>query len=326
MSDITFQIAEREGARLVLGLGGVSGGGKTFTALQIAYGLANYNAKKIAFICTENRRGRLYSDAIKDANGVVQQFFIHDLIPPFSPQRYNDVIEAAARQGFEVLVIDSVSHEWEGQGGCEEIATQGDPKIPRWNKAKAEHKRFMNAMLQSPMHVIACMRARPKVKMVKRNGNTEFEDLGVLPIQEKNFTFELTASMMMWDGGQSREVIKCPSDIADIFGKPGAELHTGFLGADHGFRLRQWIDGGKTVDQEAQAARDRLSLEAEKGMEALQAAWKALPVAMRKRIDAKGCPDDLKSAAQAFDRQRADQKPGGAELDELNREIAGQQD
>src|SRR5690606_421502 len=95
------------------------------------------------------------------------------------------------------------------------------PKTARWNKAKAEHKRFMNAMLQSPLHIIACMRAAEKVKMVKRGDKTEYEPLGVLPIQEKNFAFELTVSMMMWNSGKQRETIKCPAELAPIFGTSG---------------------------------------------------------------------------------------------------------
>jgi hypothetical protein len=308
MGIFKIEEAEREGARLVVGLGGVSGGGKTFTALQLAWGMANFDSKKVGFICTENRRGRLYSDSLVDAQGVVHKFLIGDMTPPFSPARYIEAIQAFVQAGVEVLVIDSVSHEWEGQGGCEDIAhapgRDGQaPKNPRWNDAKREHKSFMNAMLQSPLHIIACMRAREKVKLVTRNGKTDYEPQGVLPIQEKNFTFELTASLMLWNGGKERDIIKCPSELQGIFGVAG-EAASGYLTAAHGKQLREWVDGAKSVDEEVKRARDSLQLVCEQGMDALQKAWMALPAKVRKAIDAKGCPDDLKKSAQAFDKAR----------------------
>lgn len=341
MSNI-FKIEEarREGARLVIGLGGVSGGGKTATALQLAWGMANYDSKKVGFICTENRRGRLYSDALKDSQGNVHRFLIGDLTPPFSPARYIEAINAFVKAGVEVLVIDSVSHEWEGQGGCEDIAHAPDrsgnaPRNPRWNDAKREHKSFMNALLQSPVHVIACLRAREKVKLVKveRNGKTvtDYEPQGVLPIQEKNFTFELTASMMLWNGGKSRDVLKCPAELETIFGQTGTWVdgytdedgvaHQ-WLTADAGKRLRDWVDGGHQVNEKVQRARDSLQMSCEQGMDALVAAWKALPAATRKAINPGGtCPEDLKASAQAFDEQRKVADNDNQEVDDLNKSL-----
>lgn len=322
MSIFKIEEAQREGARLVLGLGGVSGGGKTFTALQLAWGMANYDSRKVGFICTENRRGRLYSDALRDKDGKVHKFLIGDLTPPFSPARYIEAIQAFVDAGVEVLVIDSVSHEWEGQGGCEDIAHAGNPKNPKWNDAKREHKSFMNAMLQSPLHIIACMRAREKVKLVKVNGKTEYEPQGVLPIQEKNFTFELTASLMLWNGGKEREIIKCPAELQAIFGTAG-EWAQGYLTPAQGKALREWVDGGKQLDDAVQRARDSLQMACEGGMDALVAAWKALPAATRKAISPEGtCPDDLKKSAQAFDAQRAAGNDN-QQADDLNQQLLG---
>lgn len=327
MSIFKIEEAHREGARLVLGLGGISGGGKTFTALQLAWGLANYNSKKVGFICTENRRGRLYADSLKDAHGNIHRFLIGDLVPPFSPARYIEAINAFVAAGVEVLVIDSVSHEWNGIGGCEDIANAPDsqgkqPKNPRWNTAKLEHKKFMNAMLQSPLHVIVCMRAQPKVKLENQNGKTVYVDQGILPIQEKSFTFELTASMMLWNGGKQRDVLKCPDELSAIFGRAG-EMTEGYLTPEAGKMLRQWVDGGGQVDPEVQHAWDNLLMTCEQGMTALQAAWKALPAKIRNAIDATGCPATLKQSAQAFDEQRQLSSQNDNNLDELNNMVMG---
>jgi hypothetical protein len=317
VSIFKIEQAEREGARLVVGLGGVSGGGKTFTALQLAWGMANYDSSKVGFICTENRRGRLYSDALKDAQGKVHKFLIGDLTPPFSPQRYIEAINAFVKAGVEVLVIDSVSHEFEGIGGVEDIATAGNPKVPRWNDAKAQHKAFMNTLLQSPVHVIACMRAREKVKLVKQDGKTVFEPLGVQPIQEKSFTFELTASLMMWNEGKEQQVIKCPSELRSILGR-----ERGYITAADGKALRDWVNGAQQMNPEVARARDSLQLVTEQGMQALQAAWAATPKGIKAELGA-AFLEQLKKSAAEFDAQRRAASEGGADVANLNDQVLG---
>lgn len=318
MTIFTIEEAQREGARLVIGLCGISGGGKTYTALQLAFGMANYNSKKVGLLCTENKRGRLYSNALVDpATGEVQRFLVGDLTPPFSPQRYIESIAAFEKAGVEVLVIDSGSHEWEGIGGCEDIAHAGNPKNPAWNKAKAEHKRFMNALLQSPMHIIVCTRAREKTKQEMVDGKLKYVPMGVQPICEKNFSFELTASLMMWNEGQSQEVLKCPSELRDILGR-----QEGYISAADGAALRAWVDGGKQMDPEVERARSNMNLICEQGYAALQEAWGKLPAKIRKAIGAAGL-EVLKQSAQSFDAQRT--STDQAAVDDLNAELAGQQ-
>ncbi len=319
MSVINIRKAEREGARLVIGVAGISGSGKTFTALQLAYGLANYDANKVGFLDTENRRGSLYANALKDAAGNVQPFWIGDLYAPFSPQRYIDAILEFQKMGVEVLVIDSITHEWEGQGGCEEIATAGNPRMPDWKRAKAEHKRFMNALLQSDMHVIVCIRAREKVKIETINGKREVIPIGIQPVTEKNVMFEMTASMMVMDAGRQREVIKTSGTDA-IFGEAG--FHQGYLGPQHGKALRDWVDGATALDPRIEHAKNSLRTTCEAGMDALVAAWKALPKDIRQAISPSGtCPDEFKLSAQEFDALRA--KDSGKQVDDLNKEILG---
>lgn len=321
MSVIQIRKAQRAGARLFIVMAGVSGGGKTYSALQLAYGLANGNADKVGLLDTENRRGSLYAEALKNRDGVVQPFLIGDLYPPFSPQRYVDAILEFQKAGVEVLVIDSGSHEWEGEGGCEDIANAGNPRNPKWNEAKREHKRFLNTALQVDMHIILCLRAREKVKIVKRDGKTEYEPMGVLPICEKNLMFEATASMMLWDGGKSRDVLKCPEELAAIFGKPG-EPAQGYLTPRHGLQLRKWVEGGATVDPKLDHARNSLRTVAEQGVKAVREAWDAQSEDIRKALGA-GLLQELLESAQAYDDQRASAAAGGADLDDLNAAVLG---
>ena len=288
---MSFQVrkAERQGARLLIQLSGVSGSGKTYTALQLAFGLAKQDASKVVMIDTENRRGSLYANALPGG----AQFGIIDFYAPFSPERYIEAIDAACNAGAEVIVIDSVTHEWESEGGCEWIANQ--TRFPDWKRAKALHKRFMTHMLQSPAHIIACTRAREKV---------DFSDpknprpLGIQPIQEKNFSFEATVSLMMHNQGYAQDVLKCPAELQSVLGRG-----EGYIGAAEGVALRQWVDGGVPVDQNVEHSRGMLLNATEGGLAALQAAWAATPAGVRKKLGA-AFLDQLKASARAYDDAR----------------------
>ena len=281
--------AKREGAKIVLGIAGTSGSGKTYTAIQLGYGLAGKSGKHLGFLDTENRRGRLYSDILQEP------FKIASMEPPFSPDRYIEGIKAFEKAGCKVLVIDSVTHEWEGTGGCEEIATAGDPKVPRWNLAKLQHKRFMNALLQSSMDIICCIRAREKVDM---KNPRDIKQLGLQPICEKNFMYEMTASVRMEDEGRSQVVLKCPEALRSIMGRC-----KDYLTIEDGVKLRQWIDGGVPVDRGLERHRSELKASCEWGTEALKNAWEGLPK------EAKAALKDelpvLKASAEAYDKHAA---------------------
>lgn len=307
MSIIQIQKVQREGARILVMLAGVSGCGKTYTAIQLAYGMANGDANKVGFLDTENGRGKFYADTVP------QPFLYGELKPPFSPARYIQAIEEFSKAGVEVLIIDSGSHEFEGIGGIQDIAEAGNPRLPNWNKAKAEHKKFMSALLNSPMHIILCLRAREKAKPEKQivdgREKTVYVDLGLQPITEKNVVFEATASLMLHDQGTRQDAIKVPAALQGILGRGD-----GYLTADDGKALRAWVDGAKQLDPEVEHAKGLLQLAAENGLEALQTQWLALPKKVQTAINGKkGCPDSYKESARAFDEQRKAQ--AGAESD-----------
>ena len=289
MSVINIRKAQREGARMVIGIAGISGSGKTYSAIKLAYGLAGGDGNKVGFLDTENRRGSLYADIVTDP------FLIGDLYAPFSPQRYIDAILEFQKAGVEVLVIDSASHEWEGTGGCEEIAGSANNKVIGWANAKSQHKRFMNVLLQSNMHVIVCLRAREKI---------DFSDpknprpLGVQPICEKNFMFEMTASLMMQDRGRRQDVTKCPADLMPILGRG-----EGYLTEQDGASLKAWIEGANQLDPDVEKYRNILQSQTEQGGAALKKAWSDVPAAVRTKLG-RSFIDQLKLSAEAFDNAR----------------------
>ena len=295
--------AQREGARLVIGLAGVSGSGKTYTAIELAYGLADYDASKIGFIDTENRRGSLYADILQQSKPpTTTPFQIGDLVAPFSPQRYIDSIMDFQKTGIEVLVIDSITHEHEGSGGLLEIAGI-DTKY--WNRAKAEHKRFVNALLQSDMHIIVCVRAREKISMDrvrddKGNLKTEIHDEGLQPITEKNLMFEMSASLMMHDEGARQTVLKCPAALLPALGRK-----EGYITALDGKCIRDWVDGAKALDPTVEKFRNRLLSVCEKGAAYIEEAWGKTPATVQAALGAT-FHGTLMASAAAYDKARSD--------------------
>jgi hypothetical protein len=260
---------QRRAAKAVGVLAGQTGDGKTYSALMLALGLADFNPGRIGFLDTENGRGSLY-DTIYGTREQ-DRFLIADLPPPHSPARYVQAMREFARKEIDVLVMDSGSHEWEGEGGCDEIANNPNKKIPDWLAAKREHKRFVNTLLFMPFHVIVCLRAREK---------TSFKDpkkpvsLGILPICEKNFMFEATFSFMLHHRGQEREIIKLPDCLVPCLGE------NGYLTEQHGKKLRDWFGGIDPMER----FKNQLRLAASQGTSRLREAWGVIPSADRKTL------------------------------------------
>lgn len=283
---IEIRPVKRDQFKIVVGLAAPSGEGKTLSALKLAYGLAGGDPKKIGFLDTENRRGSQYSNVFGEP------FLIGDLAPPFSPQRYIAAMRQFADAGIEALVIDSVSHEWEGEGGCEEIAknakkADGTPrKSADWLNAKRLHKQFVNTMLYLPMHIIPCIRAREKADF--RNPDKPVS-LGIQPICEKNFMFEMSLSFMLSNRGKTRTPLKLSNEFEALVGCDG------YLTEDHGRALRDWCGGVDPLEK----ARNTLRLAASQGGDALKTAWESIGAGNRKILAS--FKDTLKDMAVAAD-------------------------
>jgi hypothetical protein len=204
----TFRPAIRENVGLWINLIGGTGSGKTFTGMRLASGISA--GKPFALIDTENRRALHYADAFK---------FDHaELRPPFRPEAYADAVVAADKAGYPVIVVDSGSHVWAGDGGVldwqdEEMARMaGDDyakrervKMAAWIKPKMAHKQMVQKLLQVKAHIILCLRAEEKIEMVKgKDGKLEIQKKqsmtgkdGWIPICDKNLPFEATCSFLL---------------------------------------------------------------------------------------------------------------------------------
>lgn len=221
-TQLEFKPAVRANVPLLIGFDGPSGSGKTFTALEVATGIASVigeaqgRAGRIFGIDTERGRMLHYADDFT--------FMYGELQPPFSPGSYGAAIAAAERAGADVVVIDSFSHVWEGEGGVREMAdaeeAAGKKAPSQWIEPKTKHKRLVNQMLASRAHVIVCMRSEEKMrveavlqfnddgtpkmwkgKQSTRTVITPASDIPIkdrwVPICEKRFPFEITTSFLL---------------------------------------------------------------------------------------------------------------------------------
>ncbi len=245
-----FRPATRENVSLLIGLSGGTGGGKTKSAFRLAKGIAG--DAPFAVIDTEAGRAKHYADEYRFDHG--------DLMPPFRPEAYANAIKAADDAKYPVIVVDSMSHEWAGDGGIldwqeDELQRMaGDDwkkrescKMAAWIKPKIAHKQMVQRLLQVRAHLILCFRAEPKIEM-KRGADGKMEIVekqsltglhGWIPISEKNLPYELTASfLLMADKPGVPQPIKLQQQHRDLFplDKPITE--------QCGARLAAWAKGG----------------------------------------------------------------------------------
>jgi hypothetical protein len=245
-----FTEAKRENVSLLIALAGPSGSGKTKSALRLAEGMAD--GRPIAFIDTEARRGLHYADAHK---------FLHvDMRPPFKPERFIEAIRAAEKSGAAVVIIDSFSHEYDGQGGlidwADELAERGVKSPGNWKEPKMAHKRLMNELLQCRASIIFCLRADEKIEIIREGGKTQVRPLGWTPICEKRFMYEMTASFTLTADRPGVPNFSLPHKLQEQHRSFFPECQ--FIDEQSGSELAGWAKGG--VAPPATPPRDRAEL------------------------------------------------------------------
>jgi len=232
--------AQREQVPALIALWGFSDSGKTYSALTLARGLVGPKGK-IGIIDTENRRAKYYS-------GKFGGFKHLDLQPPFTPERYTAALDAMIKAGVQAVVVDSMSHVWEGEGGVLEQADASTVNgLMKWKAPKMAYMRMVNRMLRSPIHVIFCLRAKEKYIQVGQGRQAKIELAGQEPICGKRFVYEMTVSAHMESGTRTPLApVKIPEGMIHAI-KPG-ELITESCGK----LIAEWLAGGAPVDRAAE--------------------------------------------------------------------------
>ena len=231
-----FRKAERKSAKLRAALCGTSGSGKTYSALLLARGLVG-EAGKIAVIDTERGSASLYAD--------VTDFDVAELVPPYSPARYKSLITAAAKE-YDVLIIDSITHEWSGEGGVLEMhdkATAVEPgrnSYTAWKNVTPHHTALVDAILAAPCHIIATMRSKTAYE-IQDNGKGKKAPvkIGTAPIQKEGMEYEFT---LVLDVSVEGNVATASKDRTRLWHQRNEVITTA-----HGAELREWLESGAPV-------------------------------------------------------------------------------
>jgi len=310
---MSFRPATVAGTKALTCIYSESGGGKTYSALLLARGLVGPTGR-IALIDTENRRGELYADDPKIGGYDVMQ-----LGEPFSPQRYMDAIDEAEQSGYDAIVIDSMSHEWEGIGGvldmAQEIAlkrNRDSPAFGDWKEPKTQHKHLIAKMMRSPAHVIVCARAQYKSRQIEKRDYAKFgirsqanttviRDEYQSPIQEERFIFEMTVHMQMSNQHPGVPIItKCPEMLMAAF--PNGEQIT----VETGARMARFYNQGAPPSVGAADIADQAEVAARGGMADYKAFFEGLQPHERRDLANSAIHERMKAIAADIDKRAAE--------------------
>ena len=222
-----FKRAERMAVRLKIALEGPSGSGKSYSALRIARGM--HPTGRIAVIDTENGSASLYSG--------LTEFDVLDVAPPFTPEKYVDAINAAVAEKYDVLVIDSLSHEWSGKGGVLEIHdSMPGNSWANWAKVTPRHDKFIQTILQAPIDIISTLRSKASYEVDEKDGKKTPKKIGLQAIQRDGLDYEFTLVLTLDISHQAQGT----KDRTTLF--PLGEWFQPDEGT--GGRLRAWRDTG----------------------------------------------------------------------------------
>ena len=282
-----FKRATKAAAKLRLGLIGPAGSGKTMTALRVAHGLGG----RVAVIDTERGSASLYSGE----HGL--QFDVMEL-DSYEAERFIQAIREAEQAGYDVLIIDSLSHAWAGKGGILEFVDKaakrsGGGSFSGWRDATPLHNQLVDAILGAKMHVICTLRSKVEHVIETVNGRTQVRKVGLQPVQRDGLEYEFT---VVGDVTQDHELIVTKTRAAWLKDAIIREA-----GEDLGRQLAAWLtDGTPAPAQPAPAAAAEEPLPIRIATHISQAATVRTLGRIADRIDA------LLSEGQLTDDQAAD--------------------
>lgn len=231
-----FEKAQTSQSRARVTLIGPSGSGKTFTALQIARGLG----QRIAVIDTENGSASKYAD----------HFDFHVLsLDEYSPQTYVKAIRAAEEAGFDVLIIDSLSHAWIGKGGALEMVNKAEKRyhgnsFAAWRDVTPLHNAMIDAIVQCGCHLIATMRAKTDYVIdTDDKGRKVPRKIGTAPVQRDGveYEFDIVADLDL-EHNMVIQKTRCHALDGAVFPKPGPRV---------GQIIRKWLEEPSQVQVDA---------------------------------------------------------------------------
>ena len=248
-----FKKAVKYEAQLRMAIAGPSGSGKTWTSLAIAQHFG-----KVALVDTEHGSASKYAD-IYDFDTLI-------LTPPFHPDKYMEAIANACAGGYDVVILDSLSHAWNGPGGLLEIvdgiaARMRTPNtFAAWKDATPIQNRLVQALTGPAIHVIAAMRSKQGYVSEKdEGGKTVIRKVGMEAIQRAGLEYEFDVfAEMNWENKFVVSKTRCPELAGKVFSKPtGAEIAGILQTWLSGEPAPHWIDNPKMADALKEWAEER---------------------------------------------------------------------
>jgi hypothetical protein len=230
---------------------------------------------RIALIDTEKGSASLYAD--HPEHGF--EFDAMDLDPPYTPEVFTKAIHEAEQGGYDVLIIDSATHEWSGVGGCLELVDEiakarfKGNSWGAWNEVTPRHRKFIDAILRSPIHVIMTMRSKTETAQTEDDrGRKKVVKLGMKAEQREGTEFEMTVIL---DVQHETHYVQPSKDRTGLFdGRDPFKITEAT-----GVMLRDWLESGaeptKEVLSEQQIADHKAAIEAAADMQALKTAYSA---------------------------------------------------
>lgn len=254
--------AARQKAKIRLGLSAASGAGKTYSSILIAKGLAGGDLSNVAIIDTENGSADLYAE-LGDYN-------VLTLRPPFTPEKFISAIKECEKAGMEVIIIDSITHEWEGEGGCLDIYNSLGGKYQDWAKITPRHQKFIDAIVQSPVHMITTVRRKQDYDMVKDgSGKVKVEKVGMKEVTRDGYEYELTINLDI----DMNHMATASKDRTGLF----MGRHSFMPSEQTGELIKEWCESGAEPLPSAEELAKRLTIkEAKAQAEEIKAAIKDL--------------------------------------------------
>lgn len=235
-----LQKAERKRVKLRLNIASPSGFGKTYSALLIAFGLTS-DWQKIAVIDTENDSASLYSH--------LGEFKTVSLKPPYAPEVYIEAIKLCELAGMEVIIIDSVTHVWKGQGGLLEYQNSLGGRYQDWAKATPLYQRWLNAILQCKTHVITTNRKKQGYNMITEGNKTKVEKAGLDDEIRDGYEYEMTIALEIIN---DRHLAKASKDRTQLF----VDKPEFMITVETGKQILDWCNKGVIPISETKLAQE----------------------------------------------------------------------
>lgn len=226
-----FKKATKEKLKLRLLIEGASGSGKTYSALRLACAMG----KKVALIDTEKGSSRYYSETFS--------FDVSELDPPYEPLKYIQEIKNAEDLGYDVIIIDSITHEWIGEGGCLDMVNKvsGTNTFTKWGVITPKHNRFVDTFLGCKSHLIATARTKTDYSLEQNDrGKMVPIKKGLKTEQRDGLDYEFTTVLRL----NEHNIANSSKDRTGLF-----KDYNRIIDEDTAKMLLDWLDKGEEVKE-----------------------------------------------------------------------------